>query len=229
MVLNIVLYTHTDYKDVWPPFFGQIKKFIPDYKLHVLVNQYDEDIPIECSVILYTDKDKYTQRLKASISQINCEYFLFIHEDMYLYASPDMIIINKYLNYIKNNLADSIKLIYVSGSDTKTSFDNNLVQNEYSKFSIQPTLISKKILLRKLNSLPPLDIYSFEAMITDSRKDFLCSLGNQFKRGIAHYDSKVFPYVATAVVKGKWNFSEYPELENILSEYNINPMIRGIR
>jgi len=30
MELNILLYTHTDYKDAWAPFFGQINKFLPD-------------------------------------------------------------------------------------------------------------------------------------------------------------------------------------------------------
>ena len=49
------------------------------------------------------------------------------------------------------------------------------------------------------------------------------------KRGSNHYDSKVFPYTATAVVKGKWNFSEYEaELLPLLMEFEIDPNIRGI-
>ena len=49
------------------------------------------------------------------------------------------------------------------------------------------------------------------------------------KRGLYHHDTIVFPYIATALVKGKWNVSEYPEeLSALLKEYNINPDIRGI-
>jgi hypothetical protein len=43
------------------------------------------------------------------------------------------------------------------------------------------------------------------------------------------YDSLVFPYVATAINKGKWNLNEYhPELNPMFEEYNINPFERGM-
>ena len=49
------------------------------------------------------------------------------------------------------------------------------------------------------------------------------------KRGMHHYDSSVFPFIASAIVKGKWNLSEYPEeLGSLLDEYEIDPTIRGI-
>ena len=39
---------------------------------------------------------------------------------------------------------------------------------------------------------------------------------------MAHYDSNVYPYIATALVRGKWNLSEYKnELGFILKENNI--------
>ena len=39
----------------------------------------------------------------------------------------------------------------------------------------------------------------------------LCSFNENFdkKRGKYHYDSSVFPYICTAVIKGKWNYKEY--------------------
>jgi hypothetical protein len=43
-----------------------------------------------------------------------------------------------------------------------------------------------------------------------------------------HWDSDVYPYVATAVVKGKWSYSEYvDELTELLGEYEIDPDVRG--
>ena len=45
-----------------------------------------------------------------------------------------------------------------------------------------------------------------------------------------HFDSSIYPYIATAIVKGKWNYSEYEkELQPILTEYNIDPLARGLR
>jgi hypothetical protein len=46
--------------------------------------------------------------------------------------------------------------------------------------------------------------------------------------GTLHRSSEIYPYIATAVVKGKWNFSEYQlELEAIFEEYSIDPELRG--
>ncbi len=47
------------------------------------------------------------------------------------------------------------------------------------------------------------------------------------KRGMYHYDSSVYPYVATGVVKGKWYTSDYPEMQAILNDYNIDVALRG--
>jgi hypothetical protein len=51
---------------------------------------------------------------------------------------------------------------------------------------------------------------------------------NLAKSGLSHWKSDIYPYIATAIVKGKWNFSEYgPELEELLREYKIDPIARG--
>ena len=56
----------------------------------------------------------------------------------------------------------------------------------------------------------------------------MVKLGNEVKRGVFHCDSIVFPYIATAISKGKWNTSEYKkELNFLFKEYNINPKERG--
>ena len=36
------------------------------------------------------------------------------------------------------------------------------------------------------------------------------------KRGRNHWDSNIYPYVATAVVKGKWNLNEYSHKLNTI-------------
>ena len=51
---------------------------------------------------------------------------------------------------------------------------------------------------------------------------------DETKRGMHHYDSSIVPYIASAIVKGKWNISEYPtELPPLLQKYNININKRG--
>ena len=46
---------------------------------------------------------------------------------------------------------------------------------------------------------------------------------------MCHYDSEIVPYIASALVKGKWNMSEYSkELIPLIDKYNININERGI-
>ena len=104
-----------------------------------------------------------------------------------------------------------------------------MISNEYSKFSIQPTLISPKNFVSLLESVSSKDIWEFERSVPSNRKDYMVYLGNEVKRGVHHYDSIVFPYIATAINKGKWNMSEYSkELDKVFYEYGIIPFERGI-
>jgi len=220
----ILIYTHSDYKDVWPLLFGQLKKYINKPKVYVLNNKSDLDIPNDYLTIIYDERNQYTERLKEGLSKISDEdeTLLFMHEDMILFDTPKIDIINRYIDYIKNDIVDSVKLIYVSDVDITSDFDETLINNRYAKFSIQPTLINKKFFIKLINSTPPLNIWDFEINVSNEGRNFLCKLGGEKKRGLYHYDSIIFPYIATAIVKGKWNLNEYnTELNHLFYEYNI--------
>jgi hypothetical protein len=63
--------------------------------------------------------------------------------------------------------------------------------------------------------------------LIDNTYKMLYSHQQEPRRGMFHYDSSVYPYVATAICKGKWNLSEYKELEQLLKDYNIDWRVRG--
>lgn len=229
IIAPLLIYTHSDYKDVWKPLFGQIQKYLPNQKVIVANNEKSDDIPSEYDVVLYDDSKIYTQRLKEILSQLDNKVVMFQHEDMILFNQPDVELINKYVKYVDEGVVDTIKMNYVAGNDTQLNIDNTLITNEHSKFSIQPTLIKVNNFLYLLETTEPLNIWDFEVAIPDTGKNYIPKLGGERKRGIYHYDSFVYPYVATAIVKGKWNYSEYQdELYKIFNEYDIIPINRGM-
>ena len=224
----LIVYTHTDMKDVWPMFFGQLKKYIGDTKIYVAVNEDDTELS-DYIRIIYDDTNSYTQRWKEILEQVEEETFMFIHEDMILFDKVDFQSLEKYIGYVKDNLAESIKLILAGDKFDEWPIDKTLVTNQYAKFSIQPTIVQKQIFQQLVENLPPLNIWEFEDAIVSAGRDFMVRIGTEKKRGIYHYDSLVFPYIATAINKGKWNMSEYSkELDELFREYNINPFERGI-
>ena len=225
----IVVYTHTDVKDVWVPFFDRLKKYMSDYKTYICVDKDDTDIPTEYHKIYYNTQLKYTERLSESLSQIKEEVILFMHEDMILYDTPNYDYIQKCAKYVELKSIDSVKLIYLGEGGIESPIDSTLVLNDYSKFSIQPTIIRKSILEDMAKNVGAISIWEFELAIVGVGMDFMPKFGNEIRRGLHHYDSIVYPYIATAINKGKWNTTEYKkELHIIFEEYNINPFERGI-
>ena len=226
--IPLVVYTHTDMKDVWPMFFGQLKKYIGDTKVYVAVNEDDTQIS-DYIRIIYDDSKPYTERWKDILNQIDDNIIMFLHEDMILFDEVKFELIEKYIKYVENDLVHSIKMVYVADNDVALDIDSTLISNQYSKFSIQPTLIKRKNFVSLLESTPPLNIWDFELAVQSGNKDYMIKLGEEKKRGIYHYDSIIFPYICTAINKGKWNMSEYSkELDKMFMEYGVVPFERGI-
>lgn len=225
---TILLYTHDDMSDMWHMFFGQSDKFLKDFNFIILTNKFNSNIPKHYTQLFYNEKDVYTNRLITCLEQVNVDVFLFIHEDMILMKEPNLPKIEKLFQYVEIGYANSIKLIRVGRFFTRSPFDCNLISNEFSKFSIQPTIISKIYLKKILHKAGKLNIWDFEYKIKRGKKDYMINPENQKLRGLYHYDSEVFPYIATAINKGKWNYSEYEsELSELLTEYKIDKNLRG--
>lgn len=227
--LPIIVYSHSSYSDIWPLIFGQMKKFHTTNPLYLFTNKKSYD---GVTSIYYDESLNYNNRVIQCLSQISDEVFLFLHEDMPLYDAPNYSVLDEYTELIINGNLDSIKLIF-SGNETnfisediitqQNSF-KNLTTTDWSHFSIQPTLIKKNILLDILERYPSSNLWELENNIHISNfHPYIeqCTSLKGKQRGMYHFDSLVYPYIATAIVKGKWNFQEYPELKNLLDIYNI--------
>ena len=232
---TIVLYTHTDVKDVWLPFFGQTEKWLGDYKKVILVNKDDEVIPADYKRIFYNDTKIYRERLITCLEQLDDELIIFHHEDMFLYNKPDLNRIELYSDYLINSNESFIKLIR---GGIQVGIDNNSYSDlkkidatfEYI-FAIQPVIWKTNKLLEVVKYSGGNTIWEFEVAAQKTCRErnifgyYVDDNGNQ--RGGLHWDSKIYPYVATAVIKGKWNTREYPnELKDIFQKYNIDLSVR---
>lgn len=228
---TIVMYTHTDVMDVWSPFFGQTEKYLKDFKKVIFVNEENENIPDDYQVIVYDDSKNYRERLFYCLEAMDDEYIIFHHEDMFLYKEPDLSRLDNYTDYLKNSDKSFIKLIR-GGVQIGFPDKNYPELREIDKtfeyiFAIQPTIWKKSKFIDMIQHSESGNIWEFEVHAQKA-----CRIRNilgwyvddgGIQRGKYHWDSKVYPYIATAVVKGRWNIREYPnELGNLFQEYNID-------
>ena len=213
--MKILLYTHSDYSWVWKYWHQQTDKFLSRYEKICFLNSgsfFRDDY----QTISYDSGKNYKDRISSCLNNLDDnEIVIFCHEDMFLYDKPNFEILNEYIDLIKNDKCDTIKLIRAFENLKKSELHNNLLINTDSQlFSIQPTILKIRTLKYIYKSVPGRNIWDFEG---NTNRKFLsdlislCSFDSNLdkKRGKYHYDSSVYPYICTAVIKGKWNYKEY--------------------
>ena len=225
-MFSIFIHTHSSYNDALVMCIGQLDKYMPNVKRYVAIEKKTKTIEKE-NVILYNEGDIYTQRLESILPQIEGDTVLYLHEDMILYDRPDLDELRRCDQYVLNDDVMMIKLIGTSGVGSGSEFLPQIrVTPSPDKFSVQPT-IWKKEKLQELASGERYNIWQFETLtqgkFSSLGEGYTYFQGNEKLRGRNHYDSHIFPYMATGIVQGKWNNLEYSsELKSLFDEYNIN-------
>ena len=213
--MKILVYTHSDYSWVWKYWHQQTDKFLQNFD-KICMSNSNSLFRDDYLVIKYNDELTYKNRVLSCLNNIDDnEIVLFCHEDMFLYKKPNFEIIDEYIDLVKNDNCELVKLIRAFENLEKSNLHEKLFKNpDKQLFSIQPTIIKIKTLKHIYKTVPGENIWEFEANTSKKYlKDLisLCSFDPDVdkKRGKFHYDSSVYPYICTAVIKGKWNFKEY--------------------
>ncbi len=237
--IPFVMYSHSEYSDVWIPFISQKAKHLPNFGENIaFIDKPSNILHSNWKQIFYKEKYTYSKRLICCLKQLNAEYCIFSHEDMFLYGAPKKEIITKYITIMQEDNLDFVKLIkggqctYETHKKEKTL---HIIDNKYSEwiFAIQPSIWKINSLISILKKHKSTNIWKLEEKAQNTCKKLNIKGAFSFergeKRGEYHWDNTVYPYIATAIVKGKWNISEYPDvLPAILKEYHIDVNKRGI-
>lgn len=229
--IPVVIYSHSSYKDALIPCISRIKKHIGE-NVHIYVlTEKALVLGDNVSNINYDESLNYSQRVSECLRNIDEEKILFLHEDMILYANVDIFAIEAYSELLDFSDISYIRLFRtVNTLDLPYNLDYLYVCDNWF-FCIQPTLIKTKTLLNIYENFD-LNIWQLEEQCqkfcSDNSIKGLFHFNNEAKRGMNHFDSSVFPFIATAIIKGKWNLSEYPkEILDIAKEFDIDLNIRG--
>lgn len=225
-----VTYTNSKCSDILDMFLLEQKKYtnLPMYFIT------DVMIP-EQICFLYENQEPYYESWLKCLPSIPYDYFIYLQEDFILYGNVNQDKIFKYLDFLQNNQEYSfIRLLKCGDVGNKKIYETlyEIESDNKDIFSMQPTIWKKddyiKIMKGTKNNMW-LENETYRNFMIENNIKGLYHYDGENKRGLNHFDSSVYPYIATALVRGKWNLSEYPnELSPLINEYEININVRGI-
>lgn len=235
----LVTYTTSKYSDVWPMHFGQLSQHANQIKSYVFSDHKSLEIwnYDNHKLVSYNNDDHYWKQYLECLESVVENFVIYLQEDFILFADVDYAAIDRYKSFLENSNYDYVRLLRCGFS---TPLNKKVVDDIYEvdmlsndAFSMQATLW-KKDSLKKLYSYVKSEKWLESDLWNIGTRD--CNIRGTFvyndepKVGAYHYDSKVYPYVCTAVNRGKWNVDQYPQvMSELFLKYSIDPTVRGIR
>lgn len=242
-----ITHTHHECSDLWIPYINEMKRFMPlvfekfnhVYMVNSSRHNNDARNVFGDSIYFYDEALAYPSRMLNMLRNMQCEghqYALIDHEDMFLFNVPQVFAISDAFKIMTKRHIDCIKFSRSTNCVASQNSDcNDLMHISLESdwiFSVQPSIWKISSYIEILEQHPKVNIWQLETLAQNTVKIlnldicYLSGLGQ--KRGLYHYDSSIYPYIATALFKGKWVVNEYPnELQKVFVRYNINPRIRG--
>lgn len=233
-MIGQIAYTNSKCRDLWEMFVIQNRRHcsmplyvISDKKLDVF--GYDD-------IFLYLNSDSYYKVWIEATQKFGEDYFIYLQEDFILYSNVNQEKINEYIEFLHNHPEYSFVRLLKSGNLHNKQLSPTLFEIESTNinvFAMQATIWRSADYMRLMDVAKSprwleTDVDYRNIMISLNMKGAY-HYDDEPKRGSAHYNSSVYPYVATALVRSKWNIKEYSyELGKILKEYNIDINKRGI-
>tara|TARA_R110002020_G_scaffold14313_6_gene50860 strand:- start:34883 stop:35605 length:723 start_codon:yes stop_codon:yes gene_type:complete len=233
--IALITWTHNEYRDLWPMYFGRLDKHLNYNKSYIFLDKYSEKINKQHQQLVNNDKDLIYKRLLECLDRVEEKYVLYSQEDHIFYGDCNEEQLEYAFNFLVDSSLSSIRLIK-SGEMGGNKIGENIFlisQTSPYLFSQQSSIWKKDNLKNLIKFFKPKtyrDMEGFGSIAMKSLKMGACYYySGEPKRGSLHFDSSIFPYIATAVCKGRWNLKQYPELlKGALTEYKVDPTLRGI-
>ena len=227
-----VVYTNSNCSDVVIPFAAKNRKYsgLPLY----VISDYTPDISMD-GLFNYDNSDPYYEVWSNALRLFGSEYFIYLQEDFILYDKVDNDRLEQYKMVLEQSDYSFVRLLKSGRNLGNREIYENLYEIESSNqdiFSMQATIWKTEDYIKIMETVKDkkwLENERYRREIMKFGIKGLYHYDNEPKVGENHHNSNVYPYVATAIVRGCWNYREYKEeLEPILTEFNIDPSKRGL-
>lgn len=244
--LAIIVNTHSSMQDIWSMFIGEFELYFPDQKVYFFSDQ-DSKLFYKYKTIIYESNIDFTSQYYSCLDKVNETYVITLNEDYILYDFVKINLVENCVDILNKNHNLSFIRFHKGPNYTNINFQDNLFffnSNHRHLYSQTATLWRRLDLLELYKKAPKSFIGKQEkhknnnVLCAEDEIDKICrmrklkglySFYNEKKIGNHNYDSHVFPYLQSIIVKGKWNYKEYKsQLKVLMQKYKINEANREV-
>jgi hypothetical protein len=248
--ISVITYTNSKCHDVLNIHLKQLDKFASQIKSYVLTNEYPKFDVGNHQIILYNDSDPYYVQWTKSLDSVKENYLIYQQEDFFLDNQVNYNEVKRCKNFLESSDYSFVRLLKVmlegaihrpelkmkSFDDIKLDdniYDAHVLDPDSFAFMMQSTLWKKKDFIKlyeHVKSQMWLESREWDKGMREIKTKGSYYYGGSLKTGKYHWEPEIWPYICTAVGKGKWNVSHHGDrLTNMLNEYKIDIGVRGTR
>lgn len=243
MDISLLILTHSDFNDLWIPFFDRLKKYLNisfascylctdiNSSKEILNKLYHFD-----EIYYYEDNWSYPKRMEVALKNIKENYVLVFHDNNILVDFTDIESFQYIEQWIYQNQPDQLRL-HAGASETP---GNHIYKDIYQmlptdiyKYSVYPTIWKKVSLQNIFNTFPNKHYRDIE---NDETQQYILTMKNYYiwnleKSPPRGCGSEVTPHVIKylhVILRGQWTLRwDKNEILKISQEYNIDLTKRG--
>lgn len=247
IMVDVLIYTHSEYSFFWPVMVGQFAKHTIDCPIHFLVDSTASDemlklIPSSWTLIKYDPKMIWSDRLKTGLLELKNEYLLFLHEDWIPVGPVQMNRLVEIARFMKEKYVNCLLSFHNFGCNLHCS--HTLLPNKQKEFAdtqdpqykyqnephhfFQPAMWHRNTMLNYTSELRKAKNQNedLESLYFWSKQNCWSVQNMETQYSIRTMNSYMFPHIH-ALSEGKWNLTKYPTLKPLLESYGLETESRG--
>lgn len=235
----VVVNSHSTYHDVLEVFLSTFREYCPLLKLYIFTDHLDTQLFKNTENVVIYEGNTFRDQFLFGLKQVKEDIILTLNDDYFILSPPKLALLNSFAVKLRQSHYSQIRLHRGPNFGRKTC-DNNLHLLDLDSpffYSQTATLWKLRDLIKLYEGTAPSGIarkgneQQFEVLANETAKQLklegLVYFNGEKKRGKHHFDCSVFPYVASAIVDGRWNFLEYYfELKEIEQKFGCDLSLR---
>lgn len=234
----LIVNSHSSNIECLKLFFKCMERYIgQDYfsSIYLFIDESDYVSPDYVTDVYYNPNDNFRDQMVFCLGHVREEILLYSNDDYLFYETADLDLANQLVDELISSDLSFIKFCHTDLEAYKEYKPKLLLIDKSCENTYSQTLTfwKTKDILKIHRRCPPSeigakgDIFGHLEVVAKHICRHLdikgvCYYNNESKRGAVHFDTEVFPHIASAIGRGGHWTTEYPEeLRKIMETYNV--------